>query len=149
MRFAVIFMSIFFCVQNSFAAEDWKIWRGSRGWGMDSAYQKGYQTDHACIVSGSVVGFEKIVPIKGMCSGIALKLKTEEENLQVHLGPTWYIERLEFGISKGDKLEIKGVRTVLNNREIIMAAEVRNGNRFLILRDNAGIPVWTGWGWKR
>jgi hypothetical protein len=27
----------------------------------------------------------------------------------------------------------------------VMAAEVRKGDRVLVLRDAAGIPVWAGW----
>lgn len=149
MRFVFIFLLFFLGVQNLSAADDpWQVWRGSRGWGMESAYQKEYRAENVIMISVTVVNIKKVVPMKGMCSGIALNLKTQEKVMQVHLGPTWYIERLEYGIAVGDKLEIKGAQTVLNNRPALIAAEVRNGKRFLILRDNMGIPVWTGWGWK-
>ena len=124
-------------------------WRGSRGWGMDSPYQGKYSADRMVMVSGVVSGFEKVVPLKGMSPGIAVKIKTLKETVAVHLGPLWYLERLEYRISTGDKLEIKGARTSFKDHEAVMAAEVRNANRFLILRDNDGVPVWAGWGWKR
>ncbi len=130
-------------------ASSWQNWRGSRGWGMNAPYQKMYNATDVIIVSGDVLSVEKQAPIKGMCFGIFLIVKTGSETLSVHLGPLWYIERLDYKISPGDKVEIKGARLSFNNKPAIIAAEVRHGNKVLVLRDNVGIPVWVGWGWKR
>ncbi len=135
---------------NSFAADvSWEEWRGSRGWGVDSPYQRKYDPKNVIMISGIVVGIKQIVPIKRVSPGIILQLKTEKGTIPVHLGPVWYIEKLDYRISVGDKLEVKGVKTLFSAREAVIAAEVRIGNRFLILRDNSGIPVWSGWGWKK
>src|SRR3989337_2208911 len=86
-----------------------------------------------------------MVPRKGMSSGIHLQLKTETGTLPVHLGPAWYIERLDMKIVKGDKLEIKGSRVTFEGKPAIIAAEVAKGDGVLVLRDASGIPAWAGW----
>lgn len=83
--------------------------------------------------------------MKGMYSGIHLILKTDKETIDVHLGPEWYIERLDTKIKKGDKIEVKGSRLTISGKPAIIAAEVKKGDNVLILRDSAGIPTWAGW----
>jgi DNA helicase TIP49 (TBP-interacting protein) len=87
----------------------------------------------------------KITPMKGMHSGIHLTVKTEKEIVDVHLGPEWYIERLDTKIEKGDKIEIKGSRVAIDGKPAIIAAEVKKGENTLVLRDSSGVPAWAGW----
>jgi hypothetical protein len=123
--------------------------RGSGGWGMGTPYQSMYNQATLETISGEVIGIEQTVPIKRMNQGIALVVKTGKETLTVHLGPSWYLERLDTKIVKGDKVEIKGARTTLAGKPIILAAEVKKGDNILVLRDAAGVPVWAGWGRKK
>ncbi len=87
--------------------------------------------------------------MRGMGYGVIIIVRTEKEVVPVHLGPVWYIERLDCRILTRDRLEIKGSRIFLNDKPAFIAAEIKKGDQFLILRDNLGVPVWTGWGWKR
>jgi len=123
--------------------------RGSGGWGMGTPYQGTYNPANVETVSGQVIGIENTVPMKQMNQGIALVVKTEKETVTVHLGPTWYLERLDTKIVKGDKVEIKGARTTFWGKPVIIAAEVKKGDKTLVLRDANGVPVWAGWGWNR
>jgi len=123
--------------------------RGSGGWGMGTPYQGMYNPANAETLAGEVVGIEQTVPMKRMNQGIALVVKTEKETVSVHLGPSWYLERLDTKVVKGDKVEIKGVRTTFWGKPVIIAAEVKKGDNVLVLRDAAGVPVWAGWGWGR
>jgi hypothetical protein len=119
--------------------------QGSGGWGMGTPYQRLYDSSKMVSISGSVESIEKIRPGKGMNPAIALTLKTDKETLSVHLGPEWYIGRLDARIEKGDKLEIKGSRITLDEKPVVIAAEVKKGENTLVLRDSAGIPMWAGW----
>jgi hypothetical protein len=123
--------------------------RGSGGWGMGTPYQGAYNPATVETITGEVVGVEQTVPMKRMNQGLALVVKTQKETVTVHLGPTWYLERLDEKIVKGDKVEIKGARTTLAGKPIILAAEVKKGDKVLVLRDAAGVPVWAGWGIRR
>lgn len=123
--------------------------RGSGGWGMGTPYQGLYNPATQVTIAGDVVGIEKTVPIRAMNEGLAAVVKTEKETITVHLGPTWYLERLDEKIGKGDKVEIKGVHATLAGKPVILAAEVKKGDKVLVLRDAAGVPVWAGWGMRR
>ncbi len=119
--------------------------RGSGGWGMMGSYQRMYNPATVETLTGTVVSVEKMMPMKGMSYGIHLTLKTDKETIPVHLGPSWFIDRLDSKIVKGDKIEVKGSRVTVNGKSAIIAAEVKKGDHVLVLRDSAGIPVWSGW----
>lgn len=126
-------------------AQPWKGWRGSGGWGMGSAYQRLYNPATAETISGTVESVDKVVPMKGMYWGVHIILKTDKETVPVHLGPSWYIERLDMKILKGDTIEVKGSRITFEGKPAIIAGEIRKGDQTLSLRDANGIPVWAGW----
>jgi hypothetical protein len=132
------------CATTVFAAP-WKGGRGSGGWGMGGAYQRLYNPATVETVSGEVVSVDRITPMKGMGAGIHLQLKTDKETISIHLGPAWYIERLDARIDKGNKIEVKGSRVTVAGKPAIIAAEVKKGDALLKLRDDNGIPAWAGW----
>ena len=123
----------------------WQQWRGSGGWGMDGAYQRMYDPAKVETVTGEVVGIDKAAAAQGPRNGIHLKLKTGKETIPVHLGPSWYIERLDTRIEKGDRVEVKGARVVVDGKPALIAAEVKKGDALLKLRDAGGVPAWSGW----
>lgn len=88
-----------------------------------------------------MVGVEQVVPLQGMNNGIQLLLKTETETIPVHLGPVWYVERLDVKIVKGDKIEVKGSRIKFQDKPTTIAAEIKKGEAVLTLRDANGVPV--------
>jgi DNA helicase TIP49 (TBP-interacting protein) len=96
-------------------------------------------------VSGEVVSVETMMPMKGMGSEIHLTLKTEKETIPVHLGPSWFLDRLDSKIEKGDRIRVKGSRVTMAGKTTIIAAEVKKGDNLLLLRDTNGVPVWSGW----
>jgi len=120
-------------------------WRGSGGWGMGAQYQRMFDPGTVETLSGVVTSIDKMVLRKGMSSGIHLQLKAETGTLPVHLGPAWFVERLDTRIDKGDKLEIKGSRVTIEGKPAIIAAEVTKGDSVLVLRDASGVPAWAGW----
>lgn len=130
---------------SSIAFAAWRGWRGSGGWGMGSQYQRMYNPATVETLTGTVESVDKITPMKGMMYGVHLLLKTDKEAISVHLGPGWYIERLDTKIEKGDKVEVKGSRITFDGKPAIIAAEIKKGDSVLILRDSSGIPAWAGW----
>jgi hypothetical protein len=119
--------------------------RGSGGWGMGSKYQSMYNPATVETLSGTVESVDKVTPMKGMHYGIHLTLKTDQETVDVHLGPEWYIERQDAKIEKGDTIEVKGSRVTISGKPAIIAAGVKKGDSTLMLRDTNGIPAWAGW----
>lgn len=127
------------------SAAPWKGWRGSGGWGAQGAYQRLFNPATVETVRGEVTAVERITPLRGMGAGIHLQLKTDKETIPVHLGPAWYIERLDTRIDKGDAIEVEGSRVTVAGKPAIIAAQVKKGGAQLTLRDARGIPVWSGW----
>ena len=144
-RIVGLFVTVSMLLTASVAFAAWKDWRGSGGWGMGSQYQRMYNPKTVETISGTIESVDKITPMKGMYYGIHLLLKTDKETMPVHLGPGWYIERLDTKIEKGDKIEVKGSKVIMMGKPAIIAAEVKKGESVLKLRDENGIPVWAGW----
>lgn len=126
-------------------AGPWRGWRGSGGWGMGSQYNRMYNPATVENLTGTVEAIDKVMPMKGMNSGIHVMVKTDKETISVHLGPEWYIERQDVKLEKGDKIEVKGSRVTFADKPAIIAAEVKKGDSTLVLRDGSGIPAWAGW----
>lgn len=120
-------------------------WRGSGGWGPGGGYHKMYNTASVETLSGVVESVDSFRPMRGMGGGIHIKLKTDKEIVPVHLGPAWYIERLDTKIEKGDKVDVKGSRIEFSSKPAIIAAELKKGEVTLVFRDSAGYPAWSGW----
>ncbi len=131
------------------SAQPWSGWRGSGGWGMGTPYQGTYNPATVETVKGEVTGIEQTVPMRRMHTGVAVMLKADKETIAVHLGPSWYIERLETKIVKGDKIEVTGSRVTIAGKPALIASQVKKGSETLTLRDSAGVPVWAGWGRTR
>ncbi len=140
----MIFVSISLFPTDSYAQRGMG-WRGSGGWGPGSQYCGMYDLKTVETISGEVVSVEKITPRKGMSYGIHLMVKTDRENISVHLGPGWYIENQDVTIEPNDIVKIKGSRITFNGKPAIIAAEVNKGDDILKLRDESGFPAWSGW----
>jgi hypothetical protein len=120
-------------------------WKGSGGWGPGTPYGRMYDPKTVETISGEVADIEYLTPTKGMSQGVHLLLKTDKETIPVHLGPAWYIENQDLKIEKKDRVEVRGSRITFQQKPAIIAAEVRKGDETLKLRDNTGIPDWSGW----
>jgi hypothetical protein len=112
---------------------------------MGTQYQGMYSPATVETISGTVEAVDKTTPMRGMHYGIHLLVKTDKETISVHLGPEWYLERLDTKIEKGDEVQVKGSRVTMMGNPAIIAAEVKKGDAVLKLRDDNGIPVWSGW----
>ncbi|RPI09484.1 MAG: DNA-binding protein [Zetaproteobacteria bacterium] len=126
-------------------ANGWEGWRGSGGWGADSPYNRCYRPAKAETFSGEVSEITAAVPMPGMTDGIALLLTMKAVSIPVQLGPAWYIERLDAPIEVGDRIEVLGAKAFAEGLPAVIAAEVRRGDKVLVLRDATGFPVWAGW----
>lgn len=125
--------------------KQWKGWTGSGNWGMGTPYQRMYNPATVETISGTVESVDKITPMRGMYYGIHIQLKTDKETISVHLGPGWFVERMDTKIEKGDKVVVKGSRVTMMDAPAIIAGEVKKGDSVLRLRDENGFPVWAGW----
>ena len=145
--FAVtIVLSLFLYLSfNDVNAQRGMKWKGSGGWGMGSKYGRMYDVKTVEAIIGTVSNVERIAPMKGMSYGVHITMRTEQETLSVHLGPAWFIENQDFTIEENDELENKGSRIDFEGISTIIAAEIEKGDQTLRLREESGVPVWSGW----
>lgn len=77
--------------------------------------------------------------------GVELILKTGDDLITVHLGPAWYIKHQPEQLKEGDKVLIRGSKSVQNHKDVIIAEWLKRGNYMLRLRFENGHPLWNAW----
>ena len=120
-------------------------WRGSGDWRVENRYIMMFDSHNVENIIGEVITVGKFVPIKAMSPGIFLIIKTEKEIISIHLGPSWYIENQDIKIEPKEMVEIKGTRINFNGKPVIIAGQVKKGDKILRIREKNGLPVWIGW----
>lgn len=113
--------------------------------GRGAHYKQMYDTKTTETISGEVVKMKQIPHRRGTGFGIALILKTDKEEIPVHLGPSFYLDKQEVKIGEKDRIEVTGSRvTTKRGKTFLLAAEVKKGDALLKLRDENGKPLWGG-----
>lgn len=141
-----LLLFVFICTAGLFAQRcPGQAQRGSGGWGMDTQYQRMWDPSKIETVSGTVEAVQTVAPMRGMHNAAVLMVKTSEGTLPVHLGPQWYIERLDLGIQEGDAVEVTGSMTTFEGKPAMIAGELKKGDQSVVLRDEDGVPAWAGW----
>ena len=70
-----------------------------------------------------------------------LNLKTDSGTLAVFLGPSWFLDSKGFKFAKGDQIEVIGSKR--QDKDVIIAREVKRGDQILVVRNVQGIPAWS------
>ena len=142
---AAIALAVLLSADHSYSQPAGVRWRGSGGWGPGSPYSKMYDPKTVETITGQVVKVDRITPLKPMSAGVHMTVKTNKEEISVHLGPAFYLENQDVKIAAKDKVEVKGSRVTFEGKPAIIAAEVKKGDEVLKLRDDNGFPMWSGW----
>jgi hypothetical protein len=88
------------------------------------------------VVEGEVVETEEVLPPDGEVNVIQAKIKTQnQETIQAHLGPKWFLDR---SIEVGDKLKLQGI---FKENKLQVRVMVKDTNRYNI-RNEEGEPLW-------
>ena len=68
--------------------------------------------------------------------------KSENDCIDVYLGPADYLKDFEVRFSKGDRLQVVGAKVKFGGGTMVLAREVRRDTTTLYLRDAKGAPYW-------
>lgn len=120
-------------------------WRGSGGWAADGPYGRMFDPKTVVTVSGAISSVATITPLRGMGAGVHLMLKSKGETVDVHLGPSWYLESQDADLKVGDAIEVRGSRIEIDHKPVLIAIELKRGDDVLVLRDADGFPRWACW----
>ncbi len=80
--------------------------------------------------------------------GQMLRLQTAQGSVLVHLGPAEALAQQNFAPKVGDTLTITGAKLTTGQGPVILAAEVKAGDKTITLRDAQGRPIWQGQGMR-
>ena len=112
--------------------------------GMGQGAGRMYDTATETTVKGTVEEVKQISGQRGGPGGTHLIVKTDKETLEVHLGPTTFLEKEKFTFAKGDQIEVTGSKVKIGAADALLAREVKKGDKTLTLRNAQGVPVWSG-----
>jgi hypothetical protein len=74
--------------------------------------------------------------------GTHLSLKTDQETIDVRVGPSCFLAQNKMSFAKGDKVDVTGSRVKFWNKDALIAREIKKGGETLTLRDAQGVPAW-------
>lgn len=116
---------------------------GAGGWQHRGDYGQHFKASTIETVQGEVVAVDRFTPMQDMMHGVRLTLRSgNDQNIIVHLGPAWYVDRQYLRFDNGDNVRVTGSRVQMDGQRVIMATEVRRGDEVLLLRDRDGLPRW-------
>ena len=91
---------------------------------------------------------EELAQVEGCCpgggTGTHLTLKSDATSLEIHLGPSSFLAERKFELAKGDVIEITGSKVKCMGEDVLLAREVKKGDKVLTLRNKQGVPEWSG-----
>lgn len=137
------FMKLFFtalvvilsCLANIAAAQEADTVR---------AYPGYYDLNAETAISGTVTRVKKLNPPTGSPL-LILEVKTNTGNFWwVHLGPYWFADEQCMQFMRGDKVVVTGAQAIMDCEMVIIAKTVQVGDIHLRLRDDTGVPLWSG-----
>jgi sporulation protein YlmC with PRC-barrel domain len=75
--------------------------------------------------------------------GLRLRVKTDEgKTVTVHVGPRPYVESQNIDFHHGDEITVTGAPGKLGWRDVIVASQIKAGDKTLDLRTREGKPRW-------
>jgi hypothetical protein len=75
----------------------------------------------------------------------ANQVKTDTGTVIVYVGPAEFLKDIDTSFKKGDQIEVLGAKSTGPEGEQILAKELTVGSNTTTLRDESGVPVWSGW----
>jgi hypothetical protein len=94
-------------------------------------------------LSGTATAVEVIPGRRGRSGGLHVTIESGGRRVNVHLGPSWFLDSEGFKIAKGDAVEVTGSLVDSGDAKALIAREVQVGGKSLKLRDEQGTPVWS------
>ena len=104
-----------------------------------------YDTSTEVTVRGTVQEVKQVTGGLGMrnATGTHVILETDQERIEIHLGPSSFIADRKLVLESGDVVEVIGSRVTIAGTDAILAREIRKGEQTVTLRDAQGFPAWS------
>lgn len=119
--------------------------RGSGGW-ADESQNSMYRQGERVELRGTVKAINTESMIRNMSDAVVVTVEAQDgKTKKVCLGPAWFIDHQDRMVNEGQTVAVTGRTVMMDGTSIVMAQEVRIGNRTMVLRDDSGNPAWQVW----
>lgn len=119
---------------------------GMMGHGMQrpgARYMHMFDPKTITTVDGEVMKINSAQHMRNI--GVHATIKTSEGEIDVHLGPSWFIDNQDVQLKTKDKITVTGSKVSIDGQPAIIGIEIRRGEDVLKLRDSDGTPLWVAW----
>lgn len=105
-------------------------------------HMSNYDPKSEVTVSGTV---DRVAQQNGYrdSQGTHLFLKTGTDTIEVHVGPSDYVASEHFSFATGDVVEVTGSKVKMQDRDVLLAREIKKEGKTLVLRNAQGVPNWS------
>jgi hypothetical protein len=104
------------------------------------AASPGYDASKEKSLAGTVEAVT-VVPGGNRGGGLHVTLAVDKDRWDVHLGPQDFVRGTGLDPAKGDSWKVTGA--VDDTARVVIAREIRKGDRTYRLRDAKGFPLWS------
>ena len=112
--------------------------------GKNAGYGRIYNPATTISLEGTITDIEHIANKRGRGYGVHIKLQADDNTYDVHLGPSWYINKQDMKLKVNDHISVMGSKVTYEGEEVIIAARIEKGSEVMMLRDQNGVPEWAG-----
>lgn len=115
----------------------------SSAWAPDSTYNSNFNIKTMETIQGTIKKVASFTPEKDAQEGLSLRVRTQDgRTMTVYAGPRQYYLQQKIRFQKGDAISLTGSRTSVNNRNVVLACQIKKGQDTFQLRDSQGKPLW-------
>ncbi len=108
-------------------------------------YNRLYDASIIETFKGTVINVTTFNPDGYIRNAVRFNLKTKNDTISVHIGPSWYLNYKKFSIKEGDKVIVMGSNVVYNDKPAVIASQIKTANTKIELRNSQGFPLWSRW----
>jgi hypothetical protein len=114
---------------------------GGRGKGRNAPR---YDPSTEATFTGTIEEVKEVDHAGFLGKGLHAMLKTDQGMFDVHIGPASFAATEQLTLAKGDQLEVVGSKVKDDGVNAIIARNVKKGGKTTTLRNQKGIPLWSG-----
>ena len=100
-------------------------------------------------VTGTVDAVNNVPSPGGGGGGLHLMIAAPAGPIEVEVGPASFLAAKKVTFAKRDVVVVVGSKVKVQDRDVVIAREIKKGDQVLTLRDAKGFPLWSGRGRMR
>lgn len=114
-----------------------------QAWQPDSEYNRNFKKDSMVTIDGTISNVGAFRPADNAALGLRLKVKDKDGKTHiVYAGPRQWAMQQDVDWETGKNVKVKGSKTQVDGKQVIMASEITIEGKTLRIRDDEGKPLW-------